>query len=201
MKSSYLSLCLILLSISANALAADEGAAVVDIYGNPVQAGVEYYILPVIRGRGGGLTLASTGNKTCPLDVVQEPQEVDNGLPLTFRPANSSQGVVRVSADQNIRFFAVSVCIQSTMWTLQFNDSISNYIVTTGGVEGNYGRETVQNWFRIDEFDSDYKIVHCPGVCDTCRVVCGDVDVLVQDGIRRLVLNGDGPLKVMLKKA
>ncbi|XP_042040425.1 kunitz trypsin inhibitor 5-like [Salvia splendens] len=201
MKSSYISLCLILLSISFDSSAADEGAAVVDIDGNPVQAGVDYYILPVIQGRGGGLTLSSTGNKTCPLDVIQEPQEVDNGLPLTFHPANSSQGVVRVSADQNFVFSAASVCVQSTVRRLQRDDSISNFLITTGGVEGNYGLETAGNWYRIDEFDSDYKIVHCPGVCDTCRVVCGDVDVVVQDGVRRLVLNGDGPLKVMLKKA
>ncbi|XP_057787093.1 kunitz trypsin inhibitor 5-like [Salvia miltiorrhiza] len=202
MKASHsqLSLCLILLSISANSLlcAAQD---VVDIDGNPVQAGVDYYILPVIRGRGGGLTLASTGNKTCPLDVVQEPGELDNGLPLTFRPPNSSQRVVRVSADQNFIFSAASVCVQSTVWTLQLDESISNYIITTGGVEGNYGRETLSNWFRIDEYDSDYKIVYCPAACDTCRVICGDVDVLVQDGVRRLVLNGDAPLKVMFKKA
>lgn len=204
MKASQLFLCFILFSICTNSLlcAAADGAAaaVVDIDGNPVQAGVDYYMLPVIRGRGGGLTL---GNNTCPLDVVQEPLEVDNGLPLRFRPSISNEGVVRVSADQNIIFSAASICVQSTVWTLRFDEPTQKYLISTGGVEGNPGRGTVSNWFRLDEYENDYKLVYCPSVCDTCRVICGEIGVSVQNGSRSLVLNADGdaPFKIMLRKA
>ena len=58
---------LLLASNNANA-----NTLVLDISGKRLQKGVNYYILPVIRGRGGGLTLADPRNKTCPLDVVQE---------------------------------------------------------------------------------------------------------------------------------
>lgn len=122
-----------------------------DISGQELRTGIDYYILPVIRGRGGGLTLASTGNETCPLDVVQEQQEVSNGLPLTFSPVNVTQGVVRVSTDLNIKFSAASICVQTTLWTLHFDESVQKYIVTTGGVEGNPGRETLSNWFKIQK--------------------------------------------------
>lgn len=45
---------------------------VLDLDSKKARTGADYYILPVIRGRGGGLALASTRNKTCPLNVVQE---------------------------------------------------------------------------------------------------------------------------------
>lgn len=62
--------------------------AVRDIDGDKLRAGVNYYILPVIRGRGGGLTLGNLQSETCPLNVVQEQFEVMNGLPTTFAPVN-----------------------------------------------------------------------------------------------------------------
>ncbi|KAI3454283.1 hypothetical protein Pfo_010946 [Paulownia fortunei] len=204
MKTTQLSLCFILFSIYTNSLlcaAAEEPAPVLDIDGNKVRAGVDYYILPVIRGRGGGLTLASTGNHTCPLGVVQEQLEVKNGLPLTFSPVNSKKGVVRVSTDQNIKFSAASTCVQSTVWKLDYDESSGKYLITTGGVEGNPGRETISNWFKIEEYEADYKLVFCPTVCNYCKVICKDVGILVQDGKRRLGLTDDAPFRVMFKKA
>lgn len=75
METTYLSFLFIL------AAAAEAPPPVLDIAGKQLRAGADYYILPVIRSRGGGLTLAATGNETCPLDVAQERQEVKNGLP------------------------------------------------------------------------------------------------------------------------
>ena len=176
---------------------------VLDIAGEKLHTGTDYYILPVVRGRGGGLTLASTGNETCPLDVVQERQEVDNGLPVTFSPVNIKKGVVRLSTDNNIKFSASTICVQSTVWKLDsHDDSLGQWFVTTGGVEGNPGRETTSNWFKIEKFDDDYKLVFCPSVCDTCRVLCRDIGIYIDQatGIRRLALS-DTPFKVMFKKA
>ncbi|KAK2642909.1 hypothetical protein Ddye_024672 [Dipteronia dyeriana] len=143
---------------------------VLDIARQKLHTGTNYYILPVIRGRGGGLTLASTGKETCPLDVVQERSEVEIGLPLTFSPVNITKGVIRLSTDQNIKFSASTICVQSTVWKLDsHDDSLGQWFVTTGGVEGNPGRETTSNWFKIEKFDDDYKLVFCPSVCDICR--------------------------------
>ncbi|KAK2642914.1 hypothetical protein Ddye_024677 [Dipteronia dyeriana] len=176
---------------------------VLDIAGKKLRAGTDYYILPVFRGRGGGLTLASTGKETCPLDVVQERHEVENGLPVTFSPVNIKKGVIRLSTDQNIKFNASTICVQSTVWKLDsYDDSLGQWFVTTGGVEGNPGRETTSNWFKIEKFDDDYKLVFCPSVCDTCRVLCRDIGIYIDraTGIRRLALS-DTPFKVMFKKA
>ncbi|XVF30310.1 hypothetical protein REPUB_Repub16aG0045700 [Reevesia pubescens] len=176
---------------------------VLDITGKKLRTGTNYYILPVFRGRGGGLTLASsTRNETCPLDVVQEQLEVSNGLPLTFSPVNIKKGVIRVSTDQNIKFYASTICVQSTVWKLaNFDDSTQQWLVTSGGVEGNPGRETVDNWFKIEKYEDDYKLVFCPTVCDFCKVLCRDVGVFIDDaGVRRLALS-DVPFKVMFKRA
>ncbi|KAF3438401.1 hypothetical protein FNV43_RR21163 [Rhamnella rubrinervis] len=201
----FLSLSFFLLTFITNLVpGAAESApdAVRDIDGDILRTGVDYYILPVVRGRGGGLTLASTGSKTCPLDVVQERHEVENGLPLTFTPVNPKKGVVRVSTDLNIKFSASTVCVQSTVWRLEYDESTGQRFVSSGGVEGNPGPATLSNWFKIDKFENDYKLVFCPTVCNFCKVVCKDVGVYIDDdGLRRLALTDDQPFRVMFKKA
>ncbi|KAK4858171.1 hypothetical protein QYF36_012145 [Acer negundo] len=176
---------------------------VLDIAGKKLLAGTDYYILPVFRGRGGGLSLASTGDETCPLDVVQEQQVAENGLPVTFSPVHIKKGVIRLSIDQNIKFSASTVCDQSTVWKLDsHDDSLGQWFVTTGGVEGNPSSRTTRNWFKIEKFDDDYKLVFCPSVCDICKVLCRDIGIYIDKatGIRRLALS-DTPFKVMFKKA
>ncbi|XP_073147237.1 kunitz trypsin inhibitor 5-like [Henckelia pumila] len=176
-------------------------APVVDLDGNNLREGIRYYILPLARGRGGGVTISSTSNKTCPVAVAQAPFELKNGLPLTFRPVKSEKGgFIRESTDLNIKFSAASVCARSTVWKLDgYDESAKQYFVTTGGVEGNPGRETISNWFKIDRYQSDYKLVFCPTVCNYCKVICRDVGIFFQDGKRRLALS-DVPFVVMFKK-
>nr|KAJ0223340.1 hypothetical protein LSAT_V11C200091460 [Lactuca sativa] len=88
-----------------------------DLDGNLVRSCTEYYILPVIRGTGGDLIPDSTRNVSCPLDVVQANHEVNNGMPLTFTPSN--------------------------VWMLEEYDV--QLIVTSHGVAGNPGQETINN--------------------------------------------------------
>ncbi|CAI9294273.1 unnamed protein product [Lactuca saligna] len=97
----------------------------------------------MIRGMGGGVTLASTRNESCPLDVVQANQEVDNDMPLTFTPVNLKKGVIRESTDLNNIFSGASTCIQSNVWMLE---EYNGQLITTGyGVAGNPSQETINN--------------------------------------------------------
>ncbi|CAN7021315.1 hypothetical protein IGI04_022472 [Brassica rapa subsp. trilocularis] len=167
---------------------------VTDIDGGRLTSGTKSYILPVLRGRGGGLTMSKPENKTCPKSVIQDPYEVSKGLPVEFSPSDNSR-IIRVSTDLNFKFCAASV------WNLDNYDEMTNqWFVTACGVAGNPGQATVDNWFKIEKYQDDYKIVFCPAVCNFCKVMCRDVGVFVQDGMRRLVLS-DVPLKVMFKKA
>lgn len=174
--------------------------AVLDIDGKKLRAGVNYYILPVIRGRGGGLTLGNIGHDKCPLHVVQEQFEISNGLPATFAPVNPKKGVVRVSTDLNVEFEASTVCAKSTVWKLdKFDESTRQWLVTIGGIRGNPGQETLDNWFKIEKHGKDYKFVFCPSVCKFCKVICKDVGIFIKNGNRALALS-DTPFPVMFKK-
>jgi hypothetical protein len=106
MKTSILAFSLISLAFICKTIAAPE--PVLDISGNKVTTGVKYYILPVFRGKGGGLTVTNvnnlnSGNNTCPLYVLQEKLEVKNGQGVTFTPYNTKQGVILTSTDLNIK--------------------------------------------------------------------------------------------------
>lgn len=198
---------LLILSFSFTLFTSTKGASdpVLDTTGKKLLYGVDYYILPVIRGRGGGVTMGQRNeNTTCPLDVIQEQHEVSNGLPLRFSPLEPAKGETVITAtDLNIKFSAMTVCVQSTVWKLGgYDESTKQWFVTTGGVEGNPGRQTVSNWFKIEKYEDDYKLVFCPTVCSFCKVLCRDIGVYVEEGTgaRRLALS-DLPFKVMFKKA
>ncbi|CAD5313033.1 unnamed protein product [Arabidopsis thaliana] len=165
-----------------------------DINGKSLLTGVNYYILPVIRGRGGGLTMSNLKTETCPTSVIQDQFEVSQGLPVKFSPYDKSR-TIPVSTDVNIKFSPTSI------WELaNFDETTKQWFISTCGVEGNPGQKTVDNWFKIDKFEKDYKIRFCPTVCNFCKVICRDVGVFVQDGKRRLALS-DVPLMVMFKRA
>ncbi|XP_039161292.1 kunitz trypsin inhibitor 5-like [Eucalyptus grandis] len=114
-----------------------------------------------------------------------------------WRPA----GPIRLSTDLNVWLDAAKICMHSTVWRLgAYNEEVKQYFVESGGVLGNPGRETISNWFKIEKVDEDYKLVFCPTVCDTCKVICRDVGVYVDGATRRLALS-DEPFRVMFKKA
>lgn len=189
----------LLLSFLA-AAAGQPPAAVRDTAGKELRRASRYYILPVRRGSGGGLTLASRKGR-CPLYVAQEVFEVARGLPVTFRPVNPKEAVVRLSTDLNVQFAAATVCVQSTVWTLgDLDESTGRRYVATGGAVGNPGLGTVGNWFKIERYGKDYKLVFCPTVCKFCKVLCGDVGVFYEKGRRYLGLSAQ-PFAVMFKKA
>lgn len=199
MKSAILIFCFTLLA--SQLTEATTGTAVLDVSRSKVRPGTDYYILPVIRGRGGGLTLASR-NGSCPLNVVQEGFEVANGLPMKFYPIDPKAKVVTLSTDMNVVFSGATICVQSTVWRLQFDEATGRRYVGTGGVIGNPGISTLSNWFKLDKMESsgDYKLVFCPGVCNFCKVICSDVGVFVENGKRWLGLT-ESPFPVMIKRA
>ncbi|KAI3796285.1 hypothetical protein L1987_38952 [Smallanthus sonchifolius] len=180
-----------------------------DSDGHEVQPGLKYYITPVQSNTsGGGLSLATRDN-FCPPFVIQENAQLSKGLPIRFIPLDNKQNAINLSTDLNIVFNAATICVQSTVWKLSVagggntDDMVAGrrYYVRSGGVVGRPGVGTVSNWFRIEKGgDIGYKIVFCPSVCSSCKVVCGDVGVSEENGKRWLALV-DQPLIFTLKKA
>lgn len=181
--------------------AASAPETVLDVSGKILRTGTDYNILPAMRGGGGGVKFACTGHKSCPVDVLQDDYEQSDGLPLKFIPANSKKGVVRLSTDLNIKFSGPASCSPSAVWKVEnYDDLTGQMFISTSGVEGNPGPETLDNWFKIERYGNGYKLVFCPTVCDDCEVLCRDIGIYVDsEGFRRLALS-DVPFKVMFKK-
>ncbi|KAL2334387.1 hypothetical protein Fmac_015600 [Flemingia macrophylla] len=184
MKMEMIALVLVI-ALSTKALAGPAPEQVVDTSGKKVRAGGNYYIVPATPDVG-GLSLSTTG-EDCPLDVVA----VDGyqGLPLTLVPVNDKKGVIRVSTDLNLYFSTETRCPQSTVWKLKDYDySTGQWFVTTGGVLGNAGWQTINNWFKVEKYEDAYKLVYCPSVCKYCSYQCSDVGIYQDQYGKRLAL-------------
>ncbi|KAK4280557.1 hypothetical protein QN277_012170 [Acacia crassicarpa] len=191
---------ILLFAFTSKPLLGAAGAApeqVVDTSGKKLRAGANYYVIPA--NDDGGLALASIGEE-CPMDVVAV--QGYSGVPLSFTPVNPKKGVVRVSTDLNVVFSANTDCPQSNVWKLDdYDDTTGQWFVTTGGVVGNPGSQTVSNWFKIEKYEEGYKLAYCPTVCSYCNVQCRDIGIYADsDGNQRLALS-DSPYKVQFQRA
>lgn len=204
MKTTYLSFIFL---VYAFYFAAADLDPVYEPSHTKLLTGEKYYILPFSGGSSsGGITIASTRNTTCPLDVAQELKAYKQGVGVTFHPVNIKKGVngrvIRVSTDLIIKFSTARACAQSGIWKVDKYDKLRRrYFVTIGGVEGEQGGAS-RGSFRIEKEQDDYKIVYCTQVhCTTkpCNPVCNNVGVYYQKGGILLAL-ADEPLVVMFRK-
>ncbi|KAH7550619.1 hypothetical protein ACOSP7_023933 [Xanthoceras sorbifolium] len=180
-----------------------------DMFNDKVVTGTEYYIVSAITGAGGGgLNILSGRNDPCPMDVVQESSDLKPGRALLFFPFNytgEAGTVVYDSTDLNIQFnVRPRSCNQeTTVWKVDnYDDAKGEWFITTNGVIGNPGAETLQNWFKFMKVSADfdmYKIVHCPSVCKSCVKLCSDVGIHFETE-RRLALS-HSPFRLVLIKA
>ncbi|KAJ0631137.1 putative proteinase inhibitor I3, Kunitz legume, kunitz inhibitor STI-like superfamily [Helianthus annuus] len=105
--------------ITALSLLSATSATIYDSSGNKLLRGTSYYIVPLLRGSGGGLTVSSQSHKNaCPLDIAQEPFEVNNGVPFTFSPILLDAQVIREAYPVAIEADVINPCTGSTIWTV-----------------------------------------------------------------------------------
>ncbi|KAH0689879.1 hypothetical protein KY289_017237 [Solanum tuberosum] len=171
---------------------------VLDNSGKALVQGSQYFIVPVTdRSNEGGLGVSGIRNTVDPLVVTQYPQS-SVSKSLRFTPVDSNENIVRLSTDLNVKFMDIIFPDNRFMvWTINTTLIPQRYLVAVGGVEGNPGRDTLGNWFKIDKYEDAYKFVYCPGVCETCRPFCGDIGIIVEPNNKRVLFVGsDKPLKV-----
>ncbi|XP_062185487.1 alpha-amylase/subtilisin inhibitor-like [Phragmites australis] len=177
MDSHLLLLSLLAIFLSCN------GAAPPPVYdtdGLELSADASYYVLPAVRGHGGGLTMAPHVLR-CPLFVAQETNELRKGFPVRFTPEQQQGGdrTVRVSTDVRIHFAAVTTCVQTTEWHVSGDDEPTSgrQQVVTGPIlaPSPGGREKV---FRVESYGRakahTYKLVSCRGSCQDLGVFRDD---------------------------
>ncbi|KAK2653751.1 hypothetical protein Ddye_013607 [Dipteronia dyeriana] len=191
MKSSFLALSILFLALSTKSSLGEQAEPLLDIRGDKVVVGTEYYIVSFIWGAGGGgLNLRAGRNASCPMDVFQEGRDTRYGIPLTFlHVSNQDDNVIYESTDVNIKFTSSPLpCNQPTVWKVdKYDESTGLRYITTNGVAGNAGTETLQSLFKFEKYEQTYayKIVHCHSVCESCVKLCSNVG---RDGVRRLAL-------------
>lgn len=131
--------------------------SVLDVDGNPLKVGAKYYVLPSLRGSGGGLTLSRVVDKNvkvCPQDIVQVPKELNPGLPVEFFPAYPGE-LIKVNNPINVKFITeMSSCVNFTVWKM---DKKYKYVVSRGTL-GALNR--IRNWFRIVPYGKDYRYIY-----------------------------------------
>ncbi|XP_022738218.1 21 kDa seed protein-like [Durio zibethinus] len=177
---------------------------VLDIDGDELRTGVEYYVLSAISGAGGGgLALGRASDQKCPEIVVQRRSDLDNGTPVTFSSSVPNDEVVRLSTDTNIEFVPIrdKLCLTSTVWKVDnFDSSTGKWWVTTDGVKGKPGPNTLTSWFKIEKAGViGYRFKYCPSVCESCTTLCSDIGRYGDDGQIRLALGDNGWPFVFIK--
>lgn len=196
MKIIAVSVSVLLLLLSNQAVATE---SLFDMDGDAVMPGNKYYIVSAIWGAGGGgLDLAHGRNGYCPLDVIQHGTSLMRGTSVTFYTQDNSTGyAVQTSSDVNIKFNAEPDTCEDKLpvWKVDdYDRKTRKYFITTGGVLGNPGCETVGNWFRFESVGYEgsngvYKMAHCPSVCDSrYSKLCKEIGIHFYRGQRRLVL-------------
>ncbi|KAL0731723.1 hypothetical protein Bca4012_027817 [Brassica carinata] len=184
-------------------LAANANAVrpVFDTNDEPIFGGGSYYVLPVIFGAtGGGLNLASRGDKHCPLFVGQEISEVNRGIPVKFSNWKSRVGFVPESENLNINMdVQATICVQSTYWWVTAVPSGFRTSFITAGPNPEAGEDSSRSFFQIERnkgFPEGYHIMFCPNVND-----CRSVGIIVDEyGVRRLALSST-PFPFVFMKA
>ncbi|PWA88366.1 alpha-amylase/subtilisin inhibitor [Artemisia annua] len=174
-----------------------------DTDGNILKAGNNYYILPVMHGVGGGLITARGSGELCPTEVAQAISEVQPGTPLKFIPANPNKdSIIRESTDLNIMFVDPLACVPNAVWRVD-TDFIrpEQRTLSSRGLLGRPGPQTINNWFKIQKYQDSYKLVYCPSVCKTCKPACADIGITLSERGRRSLTLNNKPFKVKFKKA
>ncbi|KAK1438691.1 hypothetical protein QVD17_04501 [Tagetes erecta] len=155
--------------------------------------GVKYYVWQKSEdGFDGSILPYNVGKGSCVAAVIHDQNDGDaHGITIT--PANPNEGLIHLSTDVNIKFTGSSVCQQSNVWKVKYDKGLKQYAVTTGGVIGKPGADTLDNWFKIEKTeDGNYKFVYCPSVCSSCKVMCKDVGTIIDNnGYERFVLGGN----------
>ncbi|MFS7960253.1 putative proteinase inhibitor I3, Kunitz legume, kunitz inhibitor STI-like superfamily [Helianthus anomalus] len=101
-------------------------AIIHDSSGNKLLHGIPYYILPLLRGSGGGLTVSQTTKTSCPLNITQEPFEVNRGIPFTFNPIVLDEQFIRGAYPLSIEADVINPCSGSKIWKVTSTTSSKN---------------------------------------------------------------------------
>ena len=204
MKPAILALSFLLFAFPL-AFSNDFRQTVLDVDGNPVVPGSEYFILTNLIGQKyrGVVTLRITGNSTCPATV-----EVYFGLyasiPVKFTPAGVNTSEIFTNTQLEIKFPKDRVCVESPKWVVVVDSDMQQTYVGIGGPEDHPGQQTYSGTFKILTSSNDkYGLAFCKPIIDDEPSVCWNISLhFIAKHLSLLVLtNNKGGFEFGLKKA
>ncbi|OIV98953.1 hypothetical protein TanjilG_07388 [Lupinus angustifolius] len=206
MKSTQLiTLSFLLFAFTAKlqlAFSDEEVEQVVDVNGNPIFPGGKYYILPAIRGpQGGGLKLGQTGGSSCPVTVLQNFLEVENGVPIKFTIPGISPGEIYTGTQLDIESTKKPYCATSSKWIVFVDNDIAKACVGIGGPKDHPGKQTLVGKFHIQKYKRAYKLVFCITGASTCLDIGRYKNENDDEGGRRLNLTEHEPFELVFVDA
>jgi hypothetical protein len=195
-----------LLALTAVIAATTNAAAPIrDTDGDTVEFDSYYYVLPVGKSRGGGLTLSGRDGRdgrSCPIDVVQTSSRRDKGLPIKFSSLRSRAGYVTESAELQIVVdndnHRDRTCARSTYWWVKEpENSWEDWTVKVGpNPRESRQQDLSKTVFQIHAFKYDYYfLAYCPSYDDEVNSKvssdrCRYLGILEdEEGFRRLTLD------------
>nr|ABB90968.1 sporamin B precursor [Ipomoea batatas] len=144
---------------------------VLDINGDEVRAGENYYIVSAIWGAGGGglrLVRLDSSSNECASDVIVSRSDFDNGDPITITPADPESTVVMPSTFQTFRFNIATnkLCVNNVNWGIKHDSESGQYFVKAGEFVSDNS-----NQFKIEVVNDNlnaYKISYCQFGTEKC---------------------------------
>ncbi|KAF9685577.1 hypothetical protein SADUNF_Sadunf03G0069200 [Salix dunnii] len=165
--------------------------AVVDSNDNEVLMGFDYYI--AVTSPFDGMSLAKEAS--CPPPVVHRNNL--SLLPIKFSSvADSNDNVVRVDTNLNLEFnveLNKSACNVPTIWKVEFNASMQQWLVTIGG-DRSHNRFQITRACPYRKYF--YQLRYCPYL-GSIQFPCVTVCSLFKNGLSYLALNGE-PIPIVL---
>ena len=136
-----ITLFLLILSVSISlastlVTAATDSDLVLDVEGNPLEVGSEYYIQPAIGFRGGigrSGRSPSAPDLSCPLYAIEVPSEVNRGDPVKFVPVDETQKQIHLSSDVQIDSGFSAYCRDDGLWRLALDAYNRRLVVIASG--------------------------------------------------------------------
>ncbi|KAJ9535062.1 hypothetical protein OSB04_un001866 [Centaurea solstitialis] len=190
----------LIIIVTANLHLFTVAGIIYDTSGNHLHTGIPYYILPLLHGSGGGLTLSGNTTDASPIInpkiITQEPFEINGGIPFTFTPIVFHETLIRTSYPISIE--SVNPCgrSKSNIWKVS---TAGFQIVTTGGE-----MNTPESCFQVVEVEMvpelrSYQIQYCPFKCGSGRIYrnCYGVGVKLGAGGERFVGPSDAIFPVV----
>ena len=204
MKPALLTLSFLLLAFPL--AFSNHAQPVVDLDGNPVVPGGEYFIKPFFIGpeHPGVVALGKTGNSTCSV-TVEVYFQLYGAIPVKFIPA-VNPGELFTGTPLRIGFTKEPNCVESSKWAVFLDSDIKQAYVGIGGPEDHPGQQTLYGTFSLSKStnnDRGYSLVFCSPIIVEDSPLCWNVGYHFLDRTLSLLVltNNKASFEFGLKKA